>query len=705
MRKRLQRVLPFLAWFPMSRADVRADVVAGVTVALVLVPQAMAYAQLAGMPAVNGLYTAFLPVVVAALFGSSRQLATGPVAMAALLTAAALTPLAAAGSETYIQLAVLLALLVGVMRFALGVFRLGVLVSFLSLPVLTGFSSAAAIIIAASQIDKLLDVPRPQGGGSFIADAWGVALQAADAHVPTVAMAAGSIAALVLLRRYAPRLPAVLIVVAAATAVSAAIGFERNERVALSALADDEARGLVDEYLHARRRLGELTAQRAATSEQRRAAEADGRSQRTAALAYELELIALEIDELQRERRRRLYRLRQMRFERVAGDGATARFVAARTDAASASGAHWKLQDIDESGVLMRGGGEVVGHVPAGLPPITPPSIDWAAAGQLASAAFVIALIGFMEAISIAKAMAARTRQRIDANQELIGQGLANVVGAFTQCFPTSGSFSRSALALAAGARSGVASVVTALVVAVTLLFLTPLMYHLPQATLAAVIIVAVVPLVNVKGMLHAWRARRPDGAAAVVTLVVTLAAAPRLEFGILSGVGLSLVLFLYRTMRPRVALLQLGPDGTLRESPAHDNDVTRRVVAVRFDGQLYFANVPYFEDSLLAVRARFPHVREILVIADGINQIDASGDDIVRQLVDRLRSAGVRLSFSGLKPQVREVLQATGTLAHIGADNLFGDAREALLALQCRAGPATCEAAGAGQADRDLRS
>lgn len=680
---RLARFLPFLAWFPPDRATLRADVAAGVTVALVLVPQSMAYAQLAGLPPVYGLYTALLPVAVAALFGSCGQLATGPVAVVSLLTASALAPLAAQGTAQYVAYAITLALLVGAIQLALGAFRLGVLVSFLSHPVVSGFTSAAAIIIALSQLNKLLGVPIGRSGVFFV-DIWGVLEQAPDAHLPTVAFGVGAFGAMWLFRRYAPRWPGVLIAVAASIALSAATGFEKSASGPIASIADPVARAMAQDWLDTAARVSALTAERAARSAELRTAQrtAQGASQHSAALGYQVELLSLEIEDLGRENRRRLRLLRALGLAREdAPDGP--RFVPAEGAAAGAT--HWRIRSIDADGVRYAGGGEVVGRIPPGLPSVRLPTIDFGALATLLASGFVIALVGFMEAISIAKAIAARTRQRVDANQELVGQGLANLAGALTQCFPASGSFSRTAVGFAAGARTGLSSVVTAALVMLTLLALTPLLYHLPQAVLAAVIMMAVFSLVNPAAIVHAWRARRHDGIAATATFVATLALAPHLDLGILTGTLLAVGLFLYRTMRPRVAVLGRHPDGRLRDAELHGLPLSEHVVAVRFDGELYFANVPYFEDSLLEVAARFPKAKHVLVAAGGINQVDASGDETIRLLAERLRENGVTLALSGVKKQVRDVLEATGTAAVLGPENLFADEEQALAALAAR--------------------
>lgn len=669
----------------MARGALRGDVVAGITVALVLVPQSMAYAQLAGMPAHYGLYTAFLPVLVAGLWGSSGQLATGPVAVVSLLTAAALTPVAAQGSGQYVALAITLAFLVGCIQLALGALRMGFAVNFLSHPVIAGFTSAAAIIIALSQLNKMLGVPMPRSD-VFLQDVWGVLQQLPETHWPTLAFGAGAFAAMLALRRYAPKWPGILITVAVATVVSASVDFERNASGSVQQIADAEARTLAAEYLEARRRIETLSAERAAKRAELARSDRDAgvSAQHVAALNYEIELLGLRIEDRAMENRRRLRLLRKLVFEQGRDAAGAIRFVPLGTTPQT-DGARWRIQGLDDQGIRFAGGGEVVGQIPAGLPEIRAPRLDLATVASLLSTALVISLVGFMEAISIAKAIAARTRQRLDPNQELMGQGLANLAGSFTQCFPASGSFSRSAVNFQAGARSGFASVVTALILMLTLLFLTPLLHHLPQAVLAAVIMLAVFSLIHFDSIRDAWRVQRHDGIAGAVTFVAVLALAPHLDLGILVGAGLSLLMFLYRTMRPRIAILGRHADGTLRDAAVHRLPLSEHIIAVRFDGQLYFGNVPYFEDSLLDISARFPKARYILVVADGINQIDASGEQTIRLLAQRLAENRVVLAFSGLKKQVLDVLRATGALEAIGADNLFVHEDQALAALAAR--------------------
>jgi SulP family sulfate permease len=275
--------------------------------------------------------------------------------------------------------------------------------------------------------------------------------------------------------------------------------------------------------------------------------------------------------------------------------------------------------------------------------------------------------------------MATKTRQRLDANQELIGQGVANILGSLTHSYPTSGSFSRSAVNISSGAITGFSSVVTSTIVVITLLWLTPLLYHLPQATLAAVIMMAVVGLINVKAVRHAWQANKQDGIVAVVSFVLTLAFAPHLDKGILIGAGLALILYLYRTMQPRVAVLARHSDGTLRDAEAYGLKTCDSISMVRFDGELYFANTSYFEDKVMERVAAKPDLRYVIVVGDGINQIDATGEEMLSHLVERLGKSGIHLIFTGLKKQILDVITRTGLHGKIGAERFFRTEDQAL--------------------------
>ncbi|WP_455234299.1 SulP family inorganic anion transporter [Thiogranum longum] len=554
-------VVPFTGWLGELRhaETLRADLIAGITVALVLVPQSMAYAQLAGLPPYIGLYASFVPVMVAALMGSSRQLATGPVAVVSLMTAAALGPIVAGMDlppdqrmTVYIGLAALLAMMVGVFQMLLGVFRLGVLVDFLSHPVVVGFTNGAAIIIATSQLSKLFGVSVEKSEHHY-ETVWRVLVAAAqDTHVLTLVMGILALAIMILMKKYTPKIPNVLTAVIITTIISWAFGF-------------------------------------------------------------------------------------------------------------------------------VDAGGKVVGQIPDGLPGIKIPEIDVKIAGQLGFAVVTIALIGFMEAIAIAKAMAAETRQRLDTNQELFGQGLSNVVSGLFGAYPVSGSFSRSAVNIAAGAKTGFSSIVTGSVVAITLLILTPLLYHLPQATLAAVIIMAVVNLVKVAPIKHAMNVQKHDGVVAIITFALTLVMAPHLEKSIIVGVLLSLGLFLYRTMRPRFAELSLHADGTFRDADVHKLKRCRDISVLRFDGSLYFANAGYFESKVLKNVASKPDLKYVILDMEGVNEIDATGEEVIGSLYERLGTAGVTVLIARTKRQTMELFDRSGLKEEIGAEHFFRTRTDAI--------------------------
>ena len=541
------RLFPFLCWIgELKKPEVlRADLIAGITVALVLVPQSMAYAQLAGLPPYYGLYASFLPGIIAALFGSSRQLATGPVAVVSLLTASALEPIAGANPELYIAYAIMLAFMVGIFQIGLGLLRLGVLVNFLSHPVVVGFTNAAAIIIGTSQLGKLFGVSVEKAEHTY-ETVFNTILESFNStHFETMLMAITALAIMIAMKRIIPKAPNVLAAVAVTTAISWWIGFQQM-------------------------------------------------------------------------------------------------------------------------------GGAVVGTIPAGLPALAIPTLDFQTMGQLLSVTVAIALIGFMEAISIAKAMAASTRQRLDANQELVGQGLGNIFSSLSQGYAVSGSFSRSAVNINVGAITGFSAVVTGVVVGVTLLWLTPLLYHLPQATLAAVIIMAVINLVKVEPIKHAWKVQRHDAAVALITFVLTLIWAPHLDKGIMFGVILSLMLFLYRSMAPRIAVLSRDTDGTLRDAEVRKLETCRNISLIRFDGSLYFANTGYFEDKILERVALKPDLKFVIIDAEGINEIDATGEEMVGMLAERLHEAGVELLFARAKKQLWDTFERTGLMDKLGRDHVF---------------------------------
>lgn len=550
------RLLPFLDWPSQWRSHgVRGDVIAGVTVALVLIPQSLAYAQLAVLPPQVGLYAALLPAVVGALFGSCAQLSTGPVALTALLTGASLMPLARPETPEFLALAILLALMSGGIQLALGGLQAGWLLNLLSRPVMSGFINAAALLICLSQVPALLglDLPRTD---HFMVGFWQMLEHPGALHELSTLYGALTLLALVALRRFVPRLPGILLVVVIATAVSAATDFA-------------------------------------------------GR------------------------------------------------------------------------------GGAVVGAIPAGLPRLGLPQIDWSMAVALFPAAFVIALVSFMEATSSATLISARTGAQWSQNRELVGQGLAKIAAALSAGMPVSASFSRSALNHASGARTGLSSLITAAVVLVTLLYLTPLLWHLPVAVLAAVILQVVAGLFDFRALGRAWQASRADGLASAVTFCTTLAFAPNIQNGILTGLLLSLALMLYRDMQPRTALLGLHPDGTYRDlerfglEHPHPN-----LVIMRFDSPLTFVTADAFETAAIAAARAQHHVKIVLISATGINTIDASGQHAIATVQQRLRAQGQELAFCGLKKQVIDAMERTSLWERLKPHAHYRTERHALDAL-----------------------
>lgn len=693
--KNLTRFFPFLNWFPFRMDILKADLIAGITVALVLIPQAMAYALLAGLPAYYGLYAAFLPVMLAAMWGSSAQLGTGPAAIVSLMTGAALAPLAISGSEQFIALAILLALMVGTIQIALGAFKLGVIVNLLSHPVIVGFSNAAAIIIALSQFNKLVGVPM-KFSQNFILDIWRVLQQLGNTHLPTLAMGLFAIALMWSLKKYAPRLPNVLIAVVLTTAGSWYFGFEHNGSAKVEQIVDSEAQTLASAFSQNSTHGAQLNQQISAKSTELKQIQkaAKGDNVASIALRSEIDMLKLEHAAVEKENHARIRLLRNYLFERVAAPGATSGsgeqadqlFLKGQVPpTAKSDGYHWRIKSIDKGGIKLSGGGDVLGKVPEGIPKFSVPTLSWDAITALISAALVISLVGFMEGISIAKSIAATTRQRIDPNQELLGQGIANIVGSFNQAFPVSGSFSRSAVNFRAGAVTGMSSVFAGLIVLITLLYLTPLLYHLPQSVLAAIIMMAVIGLINVKGIKHAWQAHKHDGVAAIVTFFATLFFAPRLDLGILVGASLAIILYLSRTMKPRVLVLGRHADGTLRDAKLNQLPTSENIIALRFDGCLFFGNVPYFEDAILEVMAENPKAKYLLLLGDGINQLDASGEELIHHLVKRLRENGITMAFCGMKKQVLDIMHATSLYGLIGEENFFRNEDIALEALYGR--------------------
>ena len=687
----LLRIFPFLAWFPINSVLLRGDLIAGITGALVLVPKAMAYAQLSGLPVYFGLYVAFVPAILGALWGSSRQLSTGPVAIVSLMTAAAITPLAVPFSEEFIGLALLLALMVGVIQFTLGAVKLGTVVNFVSHPVILGFMNAAAVIIALSQLDMLLGIPKGRSD-SFLYDIWEMFGYLPQTHLPTLAMSIFALALMLGLKKI-PALSklSVLVAVVVTILASALLDFEHKTQGKPEHIADATAQELVTAYAGTDKRVLEMSAEVTALAAQARQAHKAKDARAAADLEYTMEVYRLDIATLEAENKERMHAIRKLQFERAKADEKSAATLYVQGQVppgVETDGRHWHIKKIEKGEVKLVGGGDVVGKIPSGLPSFRLPPLSLDAMLSLLSAAFIIALVAFMESISMAKALAAQTKQRLDPNQELIGQGLANIGGAFFQSYPACGSFTGSAINLQAGAKTGFAMVFNGLFVAVTLLFLTEFLYHLPKATLAVIILLAVTSLITPKALKHTWQASKFDGIVAGVTFAITLIAAPHLDKGILIGAGLAIILYLYRTMKPRVAQLGRFKDGTLRDIKVNpDLPTSPHIIAMRFDGSLYFANISYFEDTVLELIAAKPDAKYLLVVGDAINQLDASGEEVVHHLVERLREGGMEVVFSGLKKQILDVMRSTGLFELIGQNNIFATEDQAIAAIYERLG------------------
>jgi MFS superfamily sulfate permease-like transporter len=671
----------------------RADLIAGVTVALVLIPQSMANAQLAGLPPYYGLYSAFLPPMIGVIFGSSRQLATGPVAVVSLLSAAAVGQFAPIGSETFIAYSILLALIVGSIQLALGTLRLGVLVNFIAHPVIVGFTNSAAIIIATSQLAKVFGVYEDKAEHHY-RTVFNVLWSALEfTHLPTLLMSLAAFLSMFLIKRFAPRLPGVLIVVTLATLLSWTTGYEKSRTIKLSDIQSTEAAGFIRDYNASVAAVAEMSSEKAAIitrmGERGETSKKAGRDSLDAlALRYKADRFSLLIEESKKNAGVLKKKISRSPLWAVEEEGG--RFLyykKGEPPEKKFSDRHiWRIKTgtgvLDENALTLTGGGAVLGDVPAGLPGLALPHVRLDIVLALFPQALIISLMGFMESISIAKAMAARTGLHLDPNRELIGQGLANIVGSVNNGYTVSGSFSSSAVNFQAGARTATAGVFTGLMVGLTLMFLTPALYNVPQGVLASVVMLAVVGLINVKGFLHLWKAQKHDGVTAAITFCGTLAFAPHLDKGIMAGVVFSLGHYLYRHMRPRVVMLGRHPDGSLRDAELYKLARCRHIALIEYDGSLFFANTSYLEDQVLERIAAKPELRRVIIFGEGINELDASGEETIAVLLERLRGRGMNISFVGLKQQVVETIKRTGLYEKIGPENFFQSGDEALQAV-----------------------
>ncbi|TDY04035.1 SulP family inorganic anion transporter [Thiohalophilus thiocyanatoxydans] len=684
----LTTLFPFLRWFPMSREVIRADLIAGITVALVLVPQSMAYAQLAGLPVVYGLYASFVPVIVASLWGSSSQLHTGPVAMLSLMSAAALIPLASPGSAEFIELSVMLALMVGILRLALGLFRLGAIVNLLSSPVIVGFTNAAALIIGLSQLSKVIGVPFPRTE-SYLADLWRVIEQLPYLHLETVLFAAGAFLLIYGLKRKLPSLPGVLIAVAVTTLISALVSYENKMQVTQAQIQSEKVVSAMTDFARAKQLINKLTEEISSLNQQA------GKLEEQAGLenieqAAELRATAAvrkhELNILKKEQTLKRVALHKMTLQGVQTPAGQWQFYPeeAVPDNRESDEKSWRFDSIEDGQIVLSSGGAVVGTIPEGLPDFNVPTLQWDLMLALLPAALVMALIGFMEATSISKAIASTTGERVDTSKELVGQGLANIAGSFFSSYTVSGSFSRSAVAARTGARTGMFAIISAVAVVLVLLFFTTYLYHLPQAVLAVIVMMAVFSLIRIRPLIQAWRVDRVSAGIGVVTFLATLLMAPAIANGILLGISLTVLHYLIRIMRPRAEIVSHKEDGSLGGIKAHHlKPISELYVPVRFDGSLTFINVAYFEDIVLEALSEFPRAKVILVIGSSINEIDASGEEKVREVARRLRDSGVQLMFSGLKHQVMQVMESSGLMDELGREAFFADKQTALQTLK----------------------
>jgi len=668
--------------------SLKADLLAGLTVALVLIPQSLAYAELAGLPPYYGLYASFLPPLVASLFGSSRQLATGPVAVVSLLTSITLEPLATAGSQEYIAYAILLALLVGIFQFSLGVLKLGLVVNFISHPVVNGFTNAAALIIASSQLPKIFGVYADKAPHHYetifriLKAAWHYI------HWPTLFVATLAFVIMYGLKRLAPRTPNVIVAVVITTVLSWAFGFEHTSVADISALNSTQVNPAISRFNRTVNSIALLSQKRSGLIRDLSNSGQTADALQVLETKHALERVNVQIEQFKDQAATYREALRSFLFESVRLNGGSLRLYPAGAipEKTEGDGRIWRIEvansPLEPHRLKMTGGGEVVGKIPRGLPALSMPEIDLDIIMHLLPYAVIISLLGFMEAISVAKAMAAITGQRLDPNRELVGQGLANICGAVAKSYPVSGSFSRSAVNLQSGAISSLSSVFTSLTVVVVLLFFTPLLYHLPQSVLAAIIMIAVVGLVNVRGFIHAWQAQWYDGAISIITFVATLLFAPHLEWGIGVGVILSVFVFLYKSMRPKVVDLSLGADRVLHDCVASGLEECRYIDVVRFDGPLFFANASYLEDQIRNRRRTKKELKHIIISSSGINDIDASGEEALSLTVDRVRSAGIDISLSGVNRSVMNVLNRTHLIVKIGEDHIYPTVEEAISAV-----------------------
>jgi SulP family sulfate permease len=564
-----KRYLPILDWGRSYDRDTFSnDALAAVIVTIMLIPQSLAYALLAGLPAQMGIYASILPIILYSIFGTSRALAVGPVAVVSLMTAAAVGNLAQQGTAEYVTAAITLAFLSGVFLLALGIFRLGFLANFLSHPVIAGFITASGIIIAASQLKHILGIPA--SGHNLYELVLSIVEHLGEINWITLVIGASATTFLFWVRKGLKPL-----------------------------------------------------------------------------------LIKQGV---------------KPRIADIAAKAGPVGAVALTTIIA------WLLS-LDENGV------RIVGEVPRGLPPLTSPSFSPDLWGSLVGSAILISIIGFVESVSVAQTLAAKKRQRIDPDQELIGLGMANVGGAFTGGYPVTGGFARSVVNFDAGAETPAAGAFTAMGLLLASLFLTPLLFFLPQATLAATIIVAVLSLVDFSILRKTWTYSKADFAAVSITILATLILG--VEIGVTMGVALSVLIHLYRTSRPHMAVVGQVP-GTehYRNVQRHQVITEPSILALRVDESLYFANARYLEDQVYDMVAARPAVKHVILMCPAVNEIDMSALESLEAINERLKSLGVGFHLSEIKGPVMDRLRRSDFFHHLNG-KVFLSQHQAFSALR----------------------
>ncbi|MEZ5993015.1 MAG: sulfate permease [Planctomycetota bacterium] len=573
-----KRLLPFTDWlFHYKRENLTGDILAGVIVTIMLIPQSLAYAMLAGLPPEYGLYASIVPLFIYGLLGTSRTLSVGPVAVISLLTATALTPFAAPGSEEYIKLAMLLAAMTGVIQLVLGLIRGGFIASLLSHPVVAGFITGSSLLILVSQLKHILGVKAASGHLPYKA-VTNLVQAARDTNLVTLGMGTLAIALLLFFRKPFRKLL--------------------------------QRMGLSENVAQIIARTGPA-------------------------------LLVL------------------------AGMAAVALF------------------SLDSSY-----GVKVVGEFPTGLPGLTLPSLDLPVIGSLAPAALAIVLAGYVESVSVGRSLGAKRRQTIEPNQELVALGAANVASGFTGGFPVTGGFSRSVVNFDAGANTGLASMITAVLIAVVTLSLAPLLKSLPQVVLAATVIVAVAGLINFKELLRLWKYSKGDGALMGLTILSVLGLG--VEIGIGVGVGASLLLYLARAGRPHMAVLgRVGESEHFRNIKRHEVTTYPGLLLLRVDENLFFANTRNIEDRLLEYVAEQADLKHIVLSFNSVNYVDSSGLESLEALIVRLRDAGVTLHLAEVKGPVMDRFDKVGLTEHLAPGQVFLSTHRAVVALRGDSKPA----------------